>query len=380
MSSTCAKCVKTIERRKTSYLTCGGFCGSIFHADCIGLPSDVYKHLKTPGLYWYCEMCSKMKNDYETVIKNNLEDKMKRVMNNVQNLMENMKDEILKLTNEKLSCISAPNVLVDHHKLNNPTDSSKLYSQVVNKSMVIIKPKNIDQPNSQTKSDIMRNLNPVDLQLELSKVKNVSNGGILIGCKSSESANKFNKLAKEKLSGNYEVQELKNLKPKLKIVGMSCPYSEAEFEDFLRHQNPMFSDQSTIKILKFWPTRNNEQVYQAVIGIDAQTYLDVLKVGSLYINYDVCSVYDAIDLKICFKCCGFRHFSRSCTSTTVICPKCSLNHDIKSCPSNSKPKCINCVKAKIQQDDHFVWDSDKCSVYKLKLNQYKSSIFSSSNE
>lgn len=380
MTSTCAKCVKTIERRKTGTLACSGFCSNLFHVECTGLSSDVFKCLKTPGVYWFCDVCSKMKNDYEAVIRNKLEVKMNHLMNDMQNLMENVKDEILSLAREKLSNLSVPKELVEHNKSKNLTSGSALYSQVVNKSMVIIKPKNIDQPNAQTKNDIMKNLNPVDLQLELSKVKNVSNGGILIGCRSSEGANKFNKLAKEKLSGNYEIQELKNLKPKLKIVGMSSMYTETEFIDFLIHQNSMFSKESSIRVLKFWPTKNNTHVYQAIVGLDAQTYLDVLKVGSLYVNYDICSVYDAIDIKICFKCCGFRHFSRSCTSTTVTCPKCSLNHDIKSCPLNSKPKCINCVKAKIQQDDHFVWDSDKCSVYKLKLNQYKSSIFSPSLE
>lgn len=372
MSSICVKCEKTIERRKTPSLSCAGFCGRLFHTDCAGIPSDVCKHLKTPGLYWFCESCSKLKNDYESVIRSNLEDKMKDLVSHMQGLFNNVKDEILEIAKDKLANFSIPMNLS-----NTPETTKPSYSQVASsKSMIVVKPKNITQSNTQTKTDIMQNLNPVDLELQVSKVKNIRNGGILIGCSNAGGVDRFKKLANEKLSASYEIQELKNLKPKLKVVGMSQVYTEEELIKYLKHQNNVFSDSSNIKVLKMWCTKNKKDVYQAVIGMDPQEYLDILRTGSIYINYDVCSVYDAIDLKICFKCSGFNHLSKSCTSNITSCPKCSLNHDIKTCPSNSKPKCINCLKAKIPQDDHYVWDADKCGVYKIKLQQYKSSIFS----
>ncbi|KAJ8965523.1 hypothetical protein NQ317_019537, partial [Molorchus minor] len=67
-----------------------------------------------------------------------------------------------------------------------------LYSEAVdNKTMVVIKPKNAEQPNVQTKFDLMSDLNPVELNINVTKVKNISNGGLLLHYGHSDNANKF---------------------------------------------------------------------------------------------------------------------------------------------------------------------------------------------
>lgn len=372
MSLICGKCEIVIDRRKTPAMSCSGFCSKSYHATCTEIPPDVVKHMKTPGipgLYWYCEYCSNKKSDFENVVKITVETKLKDAMNNIEKLFEDTRKEILKIADEKLSNISMPT------KLKEP---APLYSQVVdNKSMVIIKPKNSEQPNAQTKSDIMNNLNPIDLNIHVSKVKNLSNGGILIGCNSSSGADKLKQVAKVKLSTDYNVKDASRGSYRLKIVGMIEEYTAAQIVKFINHQNDMFSDSSNYKVCKIWPTKKNNRVYQALLDVEAETYCKVMEQGHLFVNYDVCTVYDAIDLKLCYKCCGFNHYEKTCSSNILVCPKCSRAHNIKDCSETSVPRCINCVNAKIDDNNHVVWDSTKCTVYKKKLTHLRETLFDS---
>lgn len=367
MSSSCGKCESAIDRRKTPAISCSGFCGRQYHTACVAIPSDVLKHIKTPGLYWYCENCNNVKSEYENLIKTNVEAKLKDVLQNIEKLFEITKNEILKIADDKLSKIISP-VKQD--------ESPPLFSQVIDKkSVVIIKPKNSEQRNAETKSDIMNSINPVDLNIQVSKVKNLSNGGILIGCQDSSGADKFKQLAKQKLSSRYEIKEAKKGNFRVKIVGMIEEYSEDQIVNFIRHQNALFSENSSCRIIKIWSTKKNSRIYQAVAEVDAETYCKILNQGHLFINYDVCTVYDAIKLNICFKCSGLNHYEKNCSCNKIVCPKCSFEHSVKDCPIDAVPKCINCVNAKISDDNHFVWDSEKCMIYKKKLAHYKETLF-----
>ena len=279
----------------------------------------------------------------------------------------------MKIAEEKLSNI--PSISNLNSNVSKPI--RPLYSQVANnESMIVIKPKNEDQSNGQTKSDIMRTLNPVDLDISVSKVKNIQSGGILIGCNKPDDVHKFKQMAEQKLSAGYKIHEVKSNNPKLKLVGMIEKYSEDQLLKFLKAQNDVFSEDSKCSVVKIWSTKNNKHLYQALLDIDRITFCKVMTQGNLFVNYDVCSVFDATDLKICYKCSGFNHFQTSCKSSKFVCPKCSLDHSVKECPSDAVPRCANCVNAKLAENKHFVWDIKKCTVYQKKLEHYKLSIFS----
>lgn len=368
MSSTCGSCDTAIESRKSPGVSCAGFCSKHYHASCIGIPSAFLKYLKTPGLHWYCEDCNKIKDEYEIVIKNTLEVKINNVLKDVELLFTNAKEEIMKIANEKLSNVSS---------LSNLNVGKPLYSQVAsNNSMVVIKPKNSAQSNGQTKSDIMKSLNPVDINIQVSKIKNVHSGGILIGCNKPDDAHKFRQMAEAKLSSEYNITGVRNNSMKLRLVGMIEKYSDDQLLKFIKAQNNVLCDVSECKVVKIWPTKKNNQLYQAVIQIDSESFCKVIQQGHLFVNYDVCAVYDATDIKICYKCSGFNHFQSTCKSTIFVCPKCSLDHSIKDCTSTATPRCANCVNAKIADHDHLIWDLSKCTVYQKKLEHYKLSLFS----
>lgn len=369
MSNICSECDLLIDRRKLG-ISCAGFCDLQYHATCVGISPDILKFIKTPGLHWFCNKCDKTKNNYETIIKNCVEAKINEVILDVKKLFSDAKNEIMIEAHECLKNISLPGAGTNEN-------SKPLYSKIAStKSMIIVKPKNAEQPNSQTKSDIMKQINPIDLNVKVSKVKNTSNGGVLIGYANADGANKFKQAANEKLSENYHVNEVKNVNPRVKIVGMIEEYSDDQLLTFIKTQNDVIGENSKCNVRKIWPTKKNRRVYQAILEMDAETYFKLLELGNLFVNYDVCAVYDAIELRMCYKCSGFNHSSNNCNSNKTACPQCSLEHDIKSCPANFISKCINCVNAKILDCNHSAWDTTKCPIYKRKLEHYKSSLFS----
>ncbi|CAH1102830.1 unnamed protein product [Psylliodes chrysocephalus] len=114
------------------------------------------------------------------------------------------------------------------------------YSQVVQatyQSVVVIKPKDDTQNNIQTKADIMNNINPTELNIKVLRVKNTKECGILVGCSKNEDASKFKDAANAKLSDAYEVKEIKNRNPKIRIIGMIEKHEPDELISILKYQN-----------------------------------------------------------------------------------------------------------------------------------------------
>lgn len=364
MSNTCGDCETTIDRRKPG-ITCSGFCEKSFHVSCSGISSEALKLIKTPGIFWFCTNCTKFKNDFHSYIKEAFESKINNMIESVENLFTEAKDIIVKTANDKLTKFQSPKA----------AESSKpLYSHITsNKSMVVVKPRNANQANAKTKQDLMNCINPVDSNIRVSKVKNISNGGILIGCTGDQEANKFKELASKQLSHDYDIREARNLNARFKVVGMTEKYSEDQLLHFIKNQNDVLNECVDCKVIKIWATKKNHDIYQAILEVDTATYCRVMNLENLFINFDSCIVYDSIVLKMCFNCSGFNHFQSKCKSKVLACPKCSLNHKVANCTSNDL-KCVNCINAKCENSNHAAWDSN-CSIYKQKLEQYKATIF-----
>jgi hypothetical protein len=87
-------------------------------------------------------------------------------------------------------------------------------------------------------------------------------------------------------------------------------------------QNPcLFNGAHTYRLLAFMPLRKNAKLNQAIIEVDLESYKKINETGKLLIGYNYCKVWDAIDLRCCYKCCGYHHLSRQCKQENHICPK-----------------------------------------------------------
>lgn len=241
----------------------------------------------------------------------------------------------------------------------------------------VVKPKDASQGVAATKSDLFRKVNPVENGICLARVKGVRDGGVVINCADSGESDKFRKMASDKLAANYEIKEVASLLPRIKIVGLSEKFEADELISCLRLQNnTVILPDSECKFLTLKSLRKREDVFQATMQVDRQTYGRVLASGRLFVGYDNCAVYDAIEVKRCYRCSKFGHFSKECRQR-VVCPKCSENHNVKECKSTQE-KCVNCVEVNNKLGlgfdvNHAAWDG-QCPAYLRILAGVRSDI------
>lgn len=373
--SRCGICDTVTSSRKLS-ISCSGVCKKRYHLECVGISSDVTSLVTTvPGLSWKCKVCLSFDDKgIENKMQEIFDKQCSTLFQQFTEKIESLKLELIKLTSEKLE-----EKFSQFHSSSSLPDHPLTFSETLrSKSKIVVKPKLQNQQNSQTKSDILRNIDPADTQIYLNKVKHISNGGVLLGYSNADDATKFKLLAEEKLSENYEIRELKDAQPRFKVVGMSEEYKEESFLLYIAQQNgDVFTSVSELKLIRFWPTKNNKKVYQATLQVDPITYKKVINRGNLLVALDSCRVYEDIYISRCFRCNSYHHTSKYCKNN-VSCPLCSEPHDMKDCKVKNENlyKCSNCcnLKSKHKLDinvNHAVWNYGSCYAYKQAIEKLK---------
>lgn len=394
----CGVCkVRFTSREQT--LPCDGYCGNRYHPACCNVPPDISKSLGTiPGVSWHCDKClpilKKCKPDF---LKEMFEQKLDGVLKDMEDILLKMKNEIINIAVKKLEEVQrqiknefsqiAGNDMKEAQSTSftaapGVSKNMNLYSTALKgRSAVIIKPKNPNQKNYETKMEILSNINPVESEINISSIKNISEGGIVVGC---EEISKFKDLVSSKLNEKYEVKDIKGISPRIKVVGMSEKLEEGELVKYAKCQNKTFfkHDDSECKVLRVWPTKKNQRIFQAILQIDVNSYNNIVSLGSgkLVIGFDVCDIYDSVALR-CFNCNGFNHHSDKCKSGKIYCPRCSGEHSLKDCTvPNDNLKCINCIKFNEKNRDgkldisHAAWDY-KCPIYRQNVAEFKNSLY-----
>lgn len=84
---------------------------------------------------------------------------------------------------QKIACSTVPAV-ADH-----PVKYSDIVKNKTNPG-VIINPKK-EQQNSNSRSELLQQINPLETGVQFTKVKNIKDGGLLIGCKTSDENTKL---------------------------------------------------------------------------------------------------------------------------------------------------------------------------------------------
>nr|CAI5838392.1 unnamed protein product [Callosobruchus analis] len=272
---------------------------------------------KVNGLFWKCDTCRLCTNE----VKELLDGKLAVLAENMQQMFSTFRNEFLDLAAKNLSSSGSIS-----------SGSKKSYSAIAQgKSAIIIKPKDPKQDIQATKSDLLQCVSPVDENINLSLMKTIRNGGTLVGCTSNNDSTKLKRIATEKLGDKYEVKEVSSFHPRLRIAGMMQKLSEN----------------------------------------------DIVGNCKLFVGYNVCDVFDVIDVKMCFNCCEFSHSGNQCKSSQLHCPRCGENHLVKNCKATTL-RCINCVKSNIDKNtdflvDHAAWDS-RCPCYLQRVEEIKSSL------
>lgn len=358
----CGACLSALTRTRPG-VSCDG-CKKEYHSVCITKNENLVDILQSvPGLSWKCPSCVKdciLLN--QLTLQNMLETHIIQAVSSFKDEVNLIKSDISK---------SSPSASV--------TQGPPKYSDVLkdrSQPAIIIRPKQNNHSLLQTKSDILRNLNPTTENLQLSKIKSIKDGGLLIGCRNQEDNKKIKNIIQTNLADTYSVREVTGVQPRLRVVGMTESYSEGELGDIILKSNSgIFLDDSECKVLKIFPTKKNPGIWQTVVQVDKLSYDRAVGSGNLFIGYDSCIVYDAIEVHRCYKCNEFNHSSRTCTKA-ITCPVCGDAHDVKQCKSAVK-ECSNCKKLSDPSIDisHAVWEREKCTSYTQAYKSLKNNLF-----
>ncbi|KAJ8956142.1 hypothetical protein NQ317_014055 [Molorchus minor] len=297
------------------------------------IPADILTAVsKYPAISWRCENCPTC--NYRN-LEGLFEDKIKILLQDISEKFDSLRNEITQ---------SAAKVICDVNTVKQSEINKSYSSALKTEAAIIIKPKNLAQKNVKTKADILNSINPVDNDINISKVKNIKEGGILVGCSSAEEVSKLRSIAKNKLNQNYEIKDVKNLNYRIRIVGMSDKLEESELLEYLKFQNKhLINEKFDCKVLKLWPTKKNVNVYQAILQVDTDFYSKVMTVGE-----------DQCKSKVRCPICGGEHYVKDCTSEISNCVNCR--------------DYANANKTELSVD-HAAWDHN-CFVYKQKIGDF----------
>ena len=222
MTIICSKCALSISRRD-SCVFCSA-CKKQSHSACISKSGEFFDLLnKVKGLSWKCDDCLQLSGVSlnESEISKLIEDKILMAFSSLNATIESLKHDISKLHANKSCACEEPRA----------RDIKPKYSEIVkNKTnpAVIIQPKSQGQDFSKTKSELLQKINPVNSNIQLSKVVNVKNGGILVSCANITENKKFKRMVESSLSESYTIREVHGVNPRVRIVGITEKYNEEE--------------------------------------------------------------------------------------------------------------------------------------------------------
>lgn len=404
----CNDCGKSCDKY-TDHLKCSS-CDNSYHISCQNVSLTQFEAIRgTGGSGWFCSLCRGGPADFSSQVldasvagagssvdpqlERRLADAIARtVCTSVRNVfrdeLASLRAEIadLRIQNRQLS-ESLAALQNSRHVCNSDGSSSgaagaPTYAGVTARSVsqsIVIRPKKSSQPVAETKSDILKNIDPLNESVRVDKIRTIRNGGVVVGC---QQATEFKKIAAEKLSEKYDVHQLKTLSPSIRVVGMSdCVGRDLVVPYLLKQNEAVFSAESECKLVSFSSTKRSDSLYQATLQLDVATYERALKAGHVLVGFDACSVYDAVSPVRCFKCNGFSHTSKYCRGK-LSCPRCGGSHGVKDCglDGNADFKCINCIELNTREGsnhaiDHAAWDSVRCTAMKLVTDKLKSDLF-----
>ncbi|KAJ8948243.1 hypothetical protein NQ318_013231 [Aromia moschata] len=187
-----------------------------------------------PSLKWFCKNCLVFV-DIVAHIQSELENFKKEIKNEVNTLVEGVKNR------------------------NYDESQAKSYANAT-KEAVVIKPK-IKQGSTKTKESIKESINPVELKVGISEIRNIQEGGIIIKCDTKEEAEKIKSAANEKLSENYNINTPKSKNPCVKILDIDVELGEEDLIKNMKNQNDYLNNENVIQVLEKAKLLYNDKFY-----------------------------------------------------------------------------------------------------------------------
>lgn len=384
---------------RSSGIKCS-YCCVIVHAKCFDIVSKLFIVNKEN---WRCKNCTIADVDTEDIKLNGnsrdeiitgfavLKKENEGLLREIELLNQLVKElqNVNNLLQPKLEEISATKTVSNSSKLlPEKSDATSSYSSVL---------KNLVQSNENQSSDlfiknrdpktkgnilkdIKNKINPTKLNICVTKTIETASG-LIIKCEDQESLNKLKENLQANFNEKFTVNESKNIKPRIIIHNVENEVAQLNDEELKQEiitRNKLGDTNSTIylKIVKRLKSRYTSKI---VIEVEKVTRDKIIKNKYLYLCWSKCPCEDHLLITRCYKCSQHGHVKQICKNSSVVCPNCASNHELRECRSEIK-KCINCVNFNIKHKTdvdtcHSCLDVSKCSAYNYKVEILKSKIY-----
>lgn len=362
------ECVICEETKSKDIFNCDG-CKNPICKICGGLSASEIKVLELRGkrvMKFHCPRCI----NFDTY----------KLLNDVidsKNANINDKNEIINLLKAQIEEIKKSN----ENNVYNRTEKS--YAGVIsappansrpNIPNLIIRPKQ-NQDAAKTKAEIIKKINPSELNIGIRGMRATGNGNIVITCTTKQEVEDLKRAADGILQNKYEVKTTKMVRPKIKIPGYEGSESEQQIEQSIRKQNEWINDTDEIKVT--YVKKKSKKTESTILAeCSGATFQKCMKYKKVHIGWNRCPIYEDLSITRCFNCQEFYHKDSKCNRDKV-CEYCAGNHEIGECKKTIK-KCNNCLEAnkkyKLSNCVSHVTSDPDCPSYKYLLKLLKNKI------
>jgi hypothetical protein len=228
--------------------------------------------------------------------------------------------------------------------------------------LVIIKPNNSQNASSKSTENSLKNIvNKSKVKVAIKSVKYISEAGIVVNCDTEEDTNKmFDILAETKTE--FSARKPRTQWPRIAIFNVNQEINEDNIIEEIIQNNKNIKDFFESKSgegvdnylkLKFKYRKGNRSMSQStqssnkelntwVIETSPELFKVVSNMRSILMAWRSCPFSEHLNIKRCYKCCGYGHIVAQCKSETNICGICAGTQCTGICQNQSQLKCHNC--------------------------------------
>lgn len=347
---------------------------------------------KNRRLKFFCNTCLKQLTAEESreeklweAVRESVENMKRDIIDEVMQKLENVEIKMSQVQESLASFVKMPE-MVDGLKRELERSRMQVRDETVNKGVtyaekvkakcetLIIQPKpGTSQQAVVTKNEVKASIDPAVLEIGVTKMKELRDGGVIVSCETSEERDRLKNAMESKLSEKYTTQVIEKRKPRIFIRGIEEEMTEEELKTCLVKQNECLGD-GEVEIRSVKKMKRN---YTAVIETNSSNFNAAMREGKLRVGWRICPVSEYIYVMRCYRCCGYNHKADKCTNEEC-CRKCAgRGHKAAECESQ-ETKCVNCYmvneKLKLNLDClHGVYDTE-CPVYLRQMSRQRERV------
>ncbi|XP_035725541.1 uncharacterized protein LOC118443129 [Vespa mandarinia] len=225
--------------------------------------------------------------------------------------------------------------------------------------------KGTTQDGENVVGDIHQRIKTSAAGVDVRSVRQTRTGGVLLGLKKTTAdirASFAETLRKE----GEETSSITELVPKatLEIRDCDCCTSSIEVEEVLKRNLPGYAGKIEIKMTN----PNTREQRLTILKIVEEAVAKLLKAGRVLVGFVSCRVRRREELRRCFRCLDYGHYSDSCDGPdrNKSCYSCGgMGYKIKGCKV-SEPTCFLCSNGIVETRKHQA-GSKPCKAFQETL-------------